>query len=122
MFEKDANVILAQSAVTDAAWEYVKYVSTQEAGVKIAEMGSVPGGRPDVWEDARLASYEPHAVFTEIMKTIDPLVLPNNFRYEELFQIAKNTLDPVWLGEKTLDDVLEDLTSAMQQTLDMPRL
>ena len=80
------------------------------------------GGRPDVWEDPGLMSYEPHAVFTEIMKTIDPLVLPDNFRYEELFQIAGNVLDPVWLGDSTVDDVIEELTTSMQQVLDMPRL
>jgi hypothetical protein len=49
------------------------------------------------------------------------LVLPNNFRYEELFAIAKNELDPVWLGEAKVDDVIENVRSAMQDVLDMPR-
>jgi hypothetical protein len=56
------------------------------------------------------------------MKTIDPLVLPNNFRSEELFQIATNVLDPVWLGSSKVEDVIGDLTSSMQAVLDMPRI
>ena len=71
----------------------------------------MPGGRPDVWEDPQLNDYPPHAVFTEIMKTIDPLVVPHNFRYQELDVIAKNVLDPVWLGSKKVDDVIEELTT-----------
>jgi ABC-type glycerol-3-phosphate transport system substrate-binding protein len=82
----------------------------------------VPGGRPDVWEDEQLSNYVPHTVFTEIMKTIDPLVLPSNFRSNELFQIAKNVLDPVWLGEKKVEDVLDDLVNSMQTVLDQPAI
>jgi multiple sugar transport system substrate-binding protein len=122
MFEFDPNVILASSKAPEATWEYLKYLSTKEAGIRIAEAGSVPGGRPDVWEDERLSNYVPHTVFTEIMKTIDPLVLPSNFRSNELFQIAKNVLDPVWLGEKKVEDVLDDLVSSMQMVLDQPRV
>ncbi len=122
MFEFDPNVILASSKVQPQAWEFLKYLSTKEAGVRIAEMGSVPGGRPDVWNDPRLAEYPPHMVFTKIMETIDPLVLPNNFRSEELFQIATNVLDPVWLGSAKVEDVIADLTSSMQAVLDMPRI
>jgi len=122
MFEMDANVIFSSTKVADAAWEYLKTLSTKEAGIKIAQAGSVPGGRPDVWEDPVLNDFAPHAVFTEIMKTIDPLVVPNNFRYQELEVIAKNELDPVWLGEEKIDDMIDELTSAIQQTMDMPRL
>lgn len=122
MFEFDPNVILNKSQVGRQAWEFLKYLCTKEAGIRIAEMGSVPGGRPDVWEDPSLASYEPHAVFTESMKTVDPLRMPDNFRTEELFQIVTNVLDPVWLGEQTLDDVIGTLDESMQQVLDMPRV
>ena len=82
----------------------------------------MPGGRPDVWEDESLMAYAPHAVFTEIMKTIDPLVLPTNFRYEELFQVAANVLDPVWLGDQKIEDVIGELTDGMQMVLDQPRV
>jgi multiple sugar transport system substrate-binding protein len=122
MFEMDANVIFSTTSVGDVTWEYLKTLSTKEAGIKIALAGSVPGGRPDVWEDPQLNDYPPHAVFTEIMKTIDPLVVPNNFRYQELEVIAKNELDPVWLGEEKIDDMIDELTTAIQQTMDMPRL
>jgi len=122
MFEMDANVIFAASKAGDATWEYLKTLSSKEAGIKIALAGSVPGGRPDVWEDPQLNDYAPHAVFTEVMKTIDPLVVPANYRYQELEVIAENDLDPVWLGDKKVDDVIEQLTNDLQQTMDMPRL
>ncbi|GIW61090.1 MAG: hypothetical protein KatS3mg087_2156 [Patescibacteria group bacterium] len=122
MFEFDPNVILRTSKVQREAWEYLKFLSTKEAGILIAEMGSVPGARPDVWEDDRLASFQPHAVFTDIMKTVDPLYLPANFRSEELFQIAKNSLDPVWLGEKKVSEVIDEMATQMQAILDMPRI
>jgi len=122
MFEMDANVVFASSKVIDATWEYLKTLSSKEAGIKIALAGSVPGGRPDVWEDPQLNDVPSHAVFTEIMKTIDPLVVPANLRYQELEVIAKNELDPVWLGDKKVDDVIQSLTDNIQQTMDMPRL
>ncbi len=121
MFEFDGSVILNSSEAKQAAWEFMKWCSTKEAGIHIAELGSVPGGRPDVWEDPGLMAYEPHAVFARIMQDIAPLVLPNNFRYEELFQIAKNELDPVWLGEKTIDEVIGGVQESMQAVLDQPR-
>ena len=121
MFEFDGNIIMAQSKVIPEAWEFMKWCSTKDAGVHIAEAGSVPGGRPDVWDDPGLMSFEPHAVFAEIMKTIAPLVYPNNFRYEELFQIATNELDPVWLGDKTVDEVIDSVQTSMQAVMDEPR-
>ncbi|MFN8493875.1 MAG: extracellular solute-binding protein [Caldilineaceae bacterium] len=122
MFEFDSNVILKTSKAPEAAWEFVKYLSTKEAGVRIAELGSVPGGRADVWDDPKLQAIPSHVVFAEIMKTIDPLLLPANFRYQEVFQVVENTLAPVWLTEKTLDNVLGDLTNGLQQVLDKPKL
>ena len=122
MFEFDSNVILKNSKAPEAAWEFVKYLSTKEAGVRIAELGSVPGGRPDVWDDPKLMAKPSHVVFAEIMKTVDPLLLPANFRNQEVFQAVQNTLAPVWLTEKSLDDVLGDLTSSLQQILDKPKL
>lgn len=122
MFEFDPNVVLQSSKAPAAVWEFLKYVSTKEAGIKIAQMGSVPGGRPDVWEDPALADYPPHAVFAEIMKTIDPLVLPANFRSEELLQVVQNVLAPVWLGDSTIDEVAPTLRESMQGILDQPAL
>jgi multiple sugar transport system substrate-binding protein len=122
MFEFDPNVILQTSKVQREAWEFLKSLSTKEAGVLIAEMGSVPGGRPDVWEDERLTTFQPHVVFANIMQTVDPLYLPANFRSEELFQIAKNLLAPVWIGEKKVVDVIGELATQMQAVLDMPKI
>jgi multiple sugar transport system substrate-binding protein len=122
MFEFDGNVILAQSQVIPQAWEFMKHCSTKDAGVHIAEAGSVPGGRPDVWDDPGLMAFEPHAVFAEIMQGVAPLVLPHNFRYEELFQIASNEFDPVWSGESTIEEVIGNVQASMQAVLDMPRV
>ncbi len=122
MFEFDANVLLKTSKAPEAAWEFVKFLNTKEAGVRIAELGSVPGGRPDVWDDPKLMANPSHAVFAEIMKTIDPLLLPANFRNQEIFQVVDNILAPVWLNEKGLTDVMGELTSSLQQVLDKPKL
>jgi multiple sugar transport system substrate-binding protein len=122
MFEFDANVILATSKAPEAAWEWLKFLSTKEAGVRIAELGSVPGARQDVWSDSTLMSKPYHVVFKKIMDTISPLVVPKNGRSGELVAAVANILTPVWQGTTQIDNVIGTLKSSLQDIVDKPAL
>lgn len=122
MFEFDANVILAASKAQEAAWEWLQTLSTKEAGVRIAELGSVPGARQDVWDDPTLMSKPFHVVFKTIMDTISPLVMPKNGRSGEMVSAVSNILTPVWDGTAELDSVIGTLQSGLQDIVDKPAL
>jgi multiple sugar transport system substrate-binding protein len=122
MFEFDANVILATSKAPEAAWEWLKFLSTKEAGVRIAELGSVPGARQDVWSDPTLMSKPYHVVFKNIMDTISPLVMPKNGRSGEMVSVVSNILTPVWDGTTQVDNVIGTLKTSLQDIVDKPAL
>jgi multiple sugar transport system substrate-binding protein len=122
MFEFDANVIMATTKQPQAAWEWLKFCSTKEAGVRIAELGSVPGARQDVWNDPTLMSKPYHVVFKDIMENIMPLVMPKNGRSAEMASAVTNILTPVWDGTAQLASVIETLTSNLQEIVDKPAL
>jgi hypothetical protein len=73
---------------------------------------SVPGGRPDVFEDpANLEGDDPiHEHFREFrnsMREILPIYLPWNFRETEYAKVITEALDVYFLGETSLEDAVE---------------
>ena len=122
MFEFDANVILATSKAPEAAWEWLKFLSTKEAGVRIAELGSVPGARQDVWNDPTLMSKSFHPPFKKMMDSILPLVMPKNGRVNEMASAVDNILSPVWQGTTQIDSMIGSLQSSLQDIVDKPAL
>ena len=73
---------------------------------------SVPGCRPDVW-NSEAALADPHfKVYSDMMKAdgMPPLLAcPANFREKEYWQVVNEGLEPIWIGEKTVDQVIEDV-------------
>ncbi len=120
MYEFDPACIYAGSEHPDEAFEWVKWLANKETGIRIAEAGSVPGSRPDVWEDERLTQFPIHNVFTQIMYNVLPFRGPGNFRGLEMRDTYTNGMDPVWLGNEEPEDVVSAVSAKLQEVLDKP--
>lgn len=121
MFEFDANVIMSKASNVDAAWDYLTATCTQDAGILIGKLGSVPGARSDVWASETLDKRKGHSVWNEIIQNnAGPLVVPANYRFRELAKAVEDTLAPVYAGSVNVDGVADDLEEAVKGVLGRP--
>lgn len=121
MFEFDANVIMSKASNVDTAWDYIAATSTQDAGILIGKLGSVPGARPDVWASETLGKRKGHSVWNQIIQNnAGPLIVPANYRFRELAKAVEDTLAPVYAGSVNVDAVADDLEEAVKGVLGRP--
>lgn len=120
MYEFDPACIYSGTQHPEEAFAWVKWLANQETGIRIAEAGSVPGSRPDVWEHERLTQFPIHNVFTHIMYNVMPFRGPGNFRGLEIRDTYTNGMDPVWLGNAEPDAVVPEVAAKIQEVLDKP--
>ncbi len=120
MYEFDPICIYSKTKYPKEAFEWVKWLANQETGIRIAEVGSVPGARPDVWESPRLTKDPMHNVFKNIMYNVMPFRGPGNFRGNEVADAIVQGTAPLWLGKATVKEVVPEVTKAVQAVLDKP--
>jgi len=61
-------------------------------------------------------------VFAGVMAQAMPLVLPANFRETEYFKTIGEQLQAIWLGQSTVEQVIDSVQQAGQAILDKPAL
>ena len=97
-----------------------------EAGMDVwQKRGSVPGCRPDVWNSEEALADAHFKVFSEMLAKdgMPPnLPLPANYREKEYWAQIDKSLEPIYLGEKTLDELIDDAVANCQGVLDQPSL
>ena len=121
MFEIDTNSVTKFAKDPDAAFLFATFVASKEAGIDIAKRGSVPGGRPDVWESEELSDQEHHVVFTKILAECPGLLLPANYRETELADAFAKGFDPITYGrEVDASKVIKELLPTLQEIVDRP--
>ncbi|TAK22146.1 MAG: sugar ABC transporter substrate-binding protein [Chloroflexota bacterium] len=121
MFEIDCNSVTKGAKDPDAAFLYCVHMASKEAGIDIAKRGSVPGGRPDVWESAELSEKEHHVIFTKALATTPGLLVPANNRDTEYSDAFRKGLDEVTFGkEGDASKVIKALQPQLQAILDKP--
>ena len=120
MYEFDPACIYSGTEHPDEAFAWVKWLANQETGIRIAEAGSVPGSRPDVWESERLTQFPIHNVFKGIMYNVMPFRGPGNFRGLEIRDTYSNGMDPVWLGREEPESAVPAVSAKLQEVLDKP--
>lgn len=121
MFEIDANTVTKQAKDPESAFLYCCFMGSKEAGIDIAVRGSVPGGRPDVWESPELSAKPYHVVFTKILKDCPGLLLPANLKETELADAFVKGFDPVnYAKEPDASKVIKDLKPILQEIISRP--
>ena len=106
----------------DWAWEYVKLQSTLEDNVARPPLGFIASARsdgmlhPSLMEDPMYALY--HQWLADNPQP--PPALPANLRNTEVFAFLLNDFDKLWLGEGSVDEVLEEADAKLNNILQMP--
>jgi multiple sugar transport system substrate-binding protein len=123
MYEFDPVCITYTSEHPKETFDYLTYLCTYKAGMDMYQVRvTAPGARPDVWRSDEMLA-DPHfTVFSTVMDEILPLVLPANFRETEYFKTIGEMISEVWIGEKELAEVIDDVQSEAQAILDKPSL
>lgn len=121
MFEVDTNVVTKFAKDPTAAFMFCLFMGSKDAGIDIAKRGSVPGARPDVWNAPELTSNPNHVVFSKMMAEAAPLLLPANFRENELGDAFQKGFDPINTGKETdAAALIKGLNPTLQAILDKP--
>jgi multiple sugar transport system substrate-binding protein len=120
-FEADAYSLTTVTKVPDAAWQWTKWLTNQESGIRLGEIGGTVGGRPDVYKSERLLKDPIRKVFLEAMDTAQPGRPVYNTRLAEYEKVMQDGLVPVWEGQQApAKAFLDELTRQVQVVLDQP--
>lgn len=120
-FEVDAYAVVSSSKHKDEAWELVKWLTDQESGIRLGEIGGTVGGRQDVYTSERLLKDPIRKVFADVMANAQATRPVFNTRMDEYEKTMQQMLDPVWLGkEKPTQEFIGKINDALQKVLDKP--
>lgn len=120
-YEIDGDSITTVSKVPDQGFEWLKWLTNQESGVRLGEIGGTVGGRPDVYKSERLLKDPVRKVFLEAMDTAQPGRPLYNTRMAEYEKEIQDSLLPVWNGEQAPSKAfMDELARRVQVILDRP--
>jgi len=120
-YEIDGDSVTQVSKFPEQGFQFVKWLTSQEAGIRLGEIGGTVGGRPDVYKSERLLKDPVRKVFLEAMETAQPGLPVFNTRMAEYETEIQNTLLPVFNAETSpTKSFLDDLQRRVQVILDKP--
>ncbi|HEX2033352.1 MAG TPA: extracellular solute-binding protein [Chloroflexota bacterium] len=120
-YEIDADSIITTSKQQEAGWQWVKWLTNQESGIRLGEIGGTVGGRPDVYKSPRLLKDPIRNVFLKAMETAQPGRPLYNTQMAEYEKVIQDGLVPVWEGKETPNrSFMDELTRQVQVVLDLP--
>jgi multiple sugar transport system substrate-binding protein len=120
-YEIDADSVTSVTKAPDAAWQWVKWLTNQESGIRLGEIGGTVGGRPDVYKSPRLLKDPIRQVFLDAMESAMPGRPVYNTRMAEYEDTIIKGLAPVWDGKESPSKAfLDELTRQVQVVLDKP--
>jgi multiple sugar transport system substrate-binding protein len=118
--------VTSGSKYVKEAFTYMTELCSYDAGMDIWQVRkSVPGSRPDVWNSEAATKDAHFKIYADGMKKdgMPPkLPLPVNFREKEYWAAVDKGLEPITLGEKTLDQVMDGAVKSCQEVLDKASL
>ena len=99
---------LTKADKQDSVWQWLKFVTDKDNGVEQVFGGAgSPGGRTDVWNDAKLLKERGH-IYSTIVKAFPQgagsLRLAANYRYTAMLTAVATELDKFFKGETSLAD------------------
>jgi multiple sugar transport system substrate-binding protein len=122
----DTVGVTAISKYPAETFAFLTELCSYDAGMDIwQKRGSVPGSRPDVWNSEAALADAHFKVFSDMLKKdgMPPkLPLPANFREKEYWSEIDKGLEPIYLGEKALDELIDNALTNCQAVLDQSSL
>lgn len=120
-YEIDGDSLITTSKQQEAGWQWLKWLTNQESGIRLGEIGGTVGGRPDVYKSERLLKDPVRKVFLEAMDTAQPGRPLFNTRMAEYEKVIEDGLRPVWEGKESPSKAyMDELTRQVQVVLDRP--
>jgi multiple sugar transport system substrate-binding protein len=119
MFEFDPICMYSKTKFPTESFEWQKWMANQETGIRIAEVGSVPGARPDVWESPRLTSEPMHVIWSEMMAKVMDFRGPGNYRGNDVADAFVQGTSAIWLNQGTVKEIVNQVAENIQAVLDM---
>jgi multiple sugar transport system substrate-binding protein len=120
-YEVDAYSVVAPSKNKDQAWELVKWLTDQESGIRLGEIGGTIGGREDVYNAPRITKDPIRGIFAKVMANAMATRPVFNTRMEEYEKTMQQMLDPIWLGkEQPNKEYIDKVADSLQKILDKP--
>jgi multiple sugar transport system substrate-binding protein len=118
-YEIDGDSLIATSKVQEAGWQWVKWLTNQESGIRLGEIGGTVGGRPDVYKSERLLKDPVRRVFLEAMDTAQAGRPVYNTRMAEYEKVIQDGLLPVFNGQQAPTKAyMDELARQVQVVLD----
>lgn len=105
------------------AFDWIRFLCSQESGILLGLIGGTISGRPDVYGSPVLLKDNPmRAVFKEIMDNAQDYRTMANWREDECSKALVQLLQPLWAGqEKPTKEFIDSVTAQIQTIVDMPR-
>ena len=121
-YEADGYSVTANSKKSEAGWEWIKWLTNQESGIRLGEIGGTVGGRPDVYKSDRLISKQPERkVFLEAMENAQAARPAYNTMFNDYRIAMHEALMPLWTGKETPSkSFLDNANTVVQAILDKP--
>lgn len=120
MLQTDSCPISKRTKSPGAAWEFHKYLTSQEAGIIQYDLNYIPGSRPDVWNSPKLKADPKCVVWVPLLEAAKPLLYPANFRLREFEDAINQVMTNLWVGKMSTDEAIKEATRVGQQILDKP--
>ncbi len=122
MFESDPACLNAASQYKTEAYDFMQVFATYDFQYYDWQVALRMPCRPDVMNSEEAQADPNMKVFSKIFDVAMPLVLPANFRETEYFKLVGDEMAAIWLGEATVDDIINTLQQDAQAILDKPSL
>ncbi len=115
-------MINSKSEVTDAAWGFLKTITSKEACIQSALEGIEPGRR-SAWVDPRVVEVTP--MLSKSVHLMDEYLedfpMPSNLRYVEANSVFVNEMALVMAGDVTFDEYMPTVVEEVQAIVDLDR-
>lgn len=120
--------VYAETKTPEKAVDLLAFLSSTEAGTWSAlEQGTgQPNALRSVWENKDLLA-KSHPVFTRVLAMYNdpnipgPFPIPYNLRFQEVQDNWANTSPELFYGEVPFAEGMENVQTAMQEIMDLPR-
>lgn len=115
--------ITTQAKEPEAAFAFLKYITTHEVGVqKLLMQSGSPGARPDVFQDPRLVTPYPwFRVGHKAMEEAKAPNLPANYRTPEIFSAVPQVESEIWLDKVKPEEGATKVQTTIDAVLKQPR-
>ena len=120
----NGQTISSISTKQKEAWQFIKWLMEPKNHIPLVlANGSRPALRNSVLDDPQLnTELRGHKRFVVATKAAEPWKMPANYRWPEFNTTVGQVFADVWLGKKTLDEVLPDAKSKLQAVLAKPAI